>query len=308
MSVFIGIDVAKAALVVAVRPTAEQFEVSNDAAGHRALVQRLQALAVEKIVLEATGGYERAVMTALAATWPVVRVAPNRARAFATAMGRRAKTDPIDAAMLAHLAEVIEAPLVRVESAQQRLLQGLVHRRVQLVQQRDDERRRLPQACGKLVIASLKRQLRSLMTDIARLDKAIAQAVADTDATLARQLDAVPGVGPVTIATLIAFLPELGQLERREIAALVGVAPYNVDSGNKQGKRRIYGGRASVRRVLYMATWSAIHTQADLKCRYKDLRERGKCGKVAVVACMRLLLIRLNAMVRDGTAWQMQQE
>ncbi len=306
MPMFIGIDVAKASLAVAVRPTGERFEIANDAAGHTALAERLRSLPVERILLEATGGYERAVMNALAGSWPVVRVAPHRARAFATAMGRIAKTDPIDAAMLAHLAEVIDAPPVRLESPEQRLLQGLVHRRGQLVQLRDDERRRLQQASGKAVLASLKRQLRSLVADITRLDKAIAQTVADIDTALARQLDAVPGIGPVTTATLVAFLPELGQLERREIAALVGVAPYNVDSGDKRGKRRIRGGRAGVRRVLYMATWSAIRTQADLKRHYLALRARGKCAKVAVVACMRLLLVRLNAMVRDGTPWQMQ--
>lgn len=306
MSVFIGIDVAKATLAVAICPTGERFEVDNDAAGHKVLAERLQDLPVERVVLEATGGYERSVLAALAGTWPVVRVAPHRARAFATAMGRIAKTDPIDAAMLARLAEVIDAPPARVESPQQRLLQGLVQRRGQLVQQRDDERRRLQQANGTAVVASLKRQLRSLVADIVRLDRAIAHAVAETDSALARQLDAVPGIGPVTTATVVAFLPELGQLERREIAALVGVAPYNVDSGEKRGKRRIRGGRAGVRRVLYMATWSAIRTQADLKRHYQALRVKGKCAKVAVVACMRVLLVRLNAMVRDGATWQMQ--
>lgn len=306
MPLFIGIDVAKANLAVAIRPTGEQFEVSNDLAGHQALAKRLRSLPVERIVLEATGGYERAVMNALAGTWPVVRVAPHRARAFATAMGRIAKTDPIDAAMLAHLAEVTDAPPVRMESPAQRLLQSLVQRRGQLVQQRDDERRRLQQALGKTVLASLKRQLRHLMADITRLDKAIDHAVADIDSTLARQLDAVSGIGPVTTATLVAFLPELGRLDRRQIAALVGVAPYNMDSGGKQGKRRIRGGRATVRRMLYMATWSAIRTQPDLKKRYDELRTRGKCAKVAVVACMRLLLVRLNAMVRDGTEWRIQ--
>lgn len=306
MSMFIGIDVAKASLAVAVRPSGERFEIANTADGHKLLAQRLQSLPIERIVLEATGGYERAVMHALAGSWPVVRVAPHRARAFATAMGRIAKTDPIDAAMLAHLAEVIDAPPVRRESPEQQLLRGLVQRRGQLVQLRDDERRRLQQASGAAVLASLKRQLRSLAADIRRLDKAIAQAVAEIDSALARQLDAVPGIGPVTTATLVAFLPELGQLERREIAALVGVAPYNVDSGDKCGKRRIRGGRAGVRRVLYMATWSAIRTQPDLKSHYLALRARGKCAKVAVVACMRLLLVRLNAMVRDGTTWQMQ--
>ena len=305
MGVFVGIDVAKATLAVALRPGGERFEVTNDAAGHRALVQRLQGLSVARIVLEATGGYERAVLATLAERWPTVRVPPHRARAFANAMGRLAKTDPIDAALLAHLAEVVDIPPTVAASPSQQLLQALVQRRGQLVQQRDDERRRLQQAAQAWVAASVRRQLRHLASEIARLEKAIAQAMAETDACIAQQLASVPGIGPVTCATLIAFLPELGQLGRREIAALVGVAPYNLDSGQKQGKRRIRGGRAQVRRVLYMATWSAIRTQADLKARYRALRERGKCAKVALVACMRVLLVRLNAMVRDSVPWQM---
>lgn len=306
MSIFVGIDVAKATLAVAVRPTGEHFEVANTPVGHRTLVQRLRKLSVGRVLLEATGGYERAVMAVLQRDWPVVRVPPHRARSFARAMGRIAKTDPIDAAMLAHLAQVIDAPPAPVESPQQQLLQSLVQRRGQLVQQRDDERRRLQQMQGQPVIASLKRQLRGLAAEIALLDKTIAQAMAEADSERAEQLRAVPGVGPVTAATLIAFLPELGQLERRQIAALVGVAPYNADSGDKRGQRRIRGGRAGLRRVLYMATWSAIRTQSDLKSRYEALKARGKCAKVALVACMRVFIGRLNAMVRDGTPWRIQ--
>jgi len=306
MSVFIGIDVAKASLAVAVHPSGERLEVSNDAAGHRVLVAHLQGLSVERILLEATGGYERAVLAVLAALWPVVRIAPHRARAFATAMGKIAKTDPIDAALLAHLAQVTDTAPVRVATPAQQQLQGLVQRREQLVRHRDDERRRLQQATDAGVVASLKRQLRTAAAEIARLDRAIAQAVAKREDATARQLRAVPGIGAVTTATVLAFLPELGQLDRRQIAALAGVAPYNVDSGKRQGVRRIRGGRAGVRRVLYMATWSAIRTQADLKARYQALRARGKCAKVAVVACMRVLLVRLNAMLRDGTQWRMQ--
>jgi transposase len=306
MSVFVGIDVAKATLAVALRPTGEHFEVANTPAGHRSLVKRLRKLPVERVLLEATGGYERAVMAALQQDWPVVRVPPHRARAFARAMGRIAKTDPIDAAMLAHLAQVIDAPPAPVESPHQRLLQSLVQRRGQLVQQRDDERRRLQQMQEQPVIASLERQLRGLAAEIGLLDKAIARAMADADSERAERLRKVPGIGPVTAATLIAFLPELGQLERRQITALVGVAPYNADSGDKHGQRRIRGGRAGVRRVLYMATWSAIRNQPDLKGRYDALRARGKCAKVALVACMRSFLGRINAMVRDGTPWRLQ--
>lgn len=308
MSVFVGIDVAKATLAVALRPSGDVFEVANTPAGHRALAQRLRKLRVERVLLEATGGYERAVMAAVQAEWPVIRVPPHRARAFATAMGRVAKTDPIDAAMLAHLAQVTDMLPAPVETPQQQRLQALVQRRGQVVQQRDDERRRLQQMQGQpLVAASLKRQLRGLQAEITLLDKTIVQAVAEADGQRAAQLRAVPGVGPVTAATLIAFLPELGQIERRQIAALVGVAPYNADSGGKQGLRHIRGGRAGIRRVLYMATWSALRTQPALKRRYEALRARGKCAKVALVACMRTLLGQINAMLRDGTPWQLQQ-
>lgn len=307
MSVFVGIDVAKAMLVVALRPSGEVFEVANRPAGHRALAQRLRKLRVERVLLEATGGYERAVLVALQTEWPVIRVPSHRARAFATAMGRVAKTDPIDAAMLAHLAQVTDMPPAPMETPQQQRLQALVQRRGQVVQQRDDERRRLQQVQGQpLVMASLKRQLRGLQAEIALLDKAIVRAVAEADGERAAQLRAVPGVGPVTAATLIAFLPELGRIEHRQLAALVGVAPYNADSGGKQGLRHIRGGRAGIRRVLYMATWSAIRTQPALKNRYGALRARGKCAKVAVVACMRTFLGQINAMLRDGKPWQPQ--
>lgn len=305
MSVFVGIDVAKATLAVALRPSGEVFEVANSPAGHRALAQRLRKLTVERVLLEATGGYERAVMAALQAEWPVVRVAPHRARSFATAMGRIAKTDPIDAAMLAHMAQVVDTPPTQPETPQQLRLQALVQRRSQVVQQRDDERRRLQQVQAQpLVVASLKRLLRAQQAEIALLDKAIAQAVAEADRQRADRLLAIPGVGPVTAATLIAFLPELGQIERRQIAALVGVAPYNADSGGKTGLRRIRGGRAGIRRVLYMATWSAIRAQPALNQRYQTLRARGKCAKVALVACMRSFLGQINAMLRDGGQWQ----
>jgi transposase len=305
MSVFIGIDVAKATLAVAVRPGDAQFEVGNDAAGHQLLRARLQALPVQRIVLEATGGYERAVMAALVA-WPVVRIAPHRARAFARAMGRIAKTDPIDAALLAHLAQVVEAPASPAPSPGQCRLQALVQRRDQLVRQRDDERRRLTQACEAFVTRSLTRQITLLRREIARLEQAIAQAIAATHSQRDQQLRSVPGLGPVTSATLLAFLPELGQLRHRQIAALVGVAPYNLDSGQRQGLRRIHGGRPAVRRVLYMATLSAIRCQPQLKARYLALRQRGKCAKVAIVACMRVLLVHLNAMIRDATTWRLQ--
>ena len=303
MRAWIGIDVAKATLAVWVRPLGLSFEVGNDAAGHRDLIDRLRQWPVERVVLEATGGYERGVLAALhAAKVPAERVAPHRVRGFATALGQRAKTDPIDAAVLAHFAEAMPAAPVRVLTSEQLQLQSLVQRREQLVGLRDDERRRQHQASDAFARASLQRVIATLQREIARLDQALAKAARAMPNTT--RLRAVPGIGPVTAATLQACLPELGQLDRRQISALVGIAPFNADSGQKAGKRQISGGRARVRRVLYMAAWSAIRCQAHLKARYNALRERGKPAKVALVACMRSLLVGLNAMIRDRVEWR----
>jgi transposase len=305
MPVFIGIDVARDTLAVAVYPDEEAFVVANNGRGHAQLARYLEDRPVGRILLEATGGYEKAVLYALAERWAVVCIPPHRARAFATAMGKIAKTDPIDAALLARLAETVAtAPVVQPPSADRQRLQALVHRREQLVGHRDDERRRLPQAVDRTVLASLKRQLRLIATEITRLDREIAAALGQADPDTVRRLRAVPGIGPITLATLLAFLPELGQVENRRLAALVGVAPYNADSGRRQGPRRIRGGRSNVRRSLYMATLSVVRCQPDFKARYAALRARGKCAKVALVACMRSFLVRLNAMVRDGTEWR----
>jgi transposase len=304
MSVFVGIDVAKATLAVAVWPAGECREFANDARGHAALKRRLERLGVARILLEATGGYEQALVSALAPHWPVVRIAPHRARAFATAMGTLAKTDPIDAAMLARLAAIVEGPVVVPPTPEALRLQALVRRRTQVVGQRDDERRRLPQASDATVRGSIRRMIRLLEAEIVRLDREIEQQLPACDVDRVHRLRAVPGIGTVTTATLIAFLPELGTLGNREIAALVGLAPYNADSGQRSGTRRCRGGRGTVRRVLYMATWSAIRTQADFNARYAALRARGKHAKVALTACMRVLLTRLNAMLRSNADWR----
>lgn len=302
MNAWVGIDVAKATLAVWARPMGVGFVVDNNEPGHRELVKRLREWPVVRVVLEATGGYERAVLAALlAADVPVERVAPHRARAFAVALNQRAKSDPIDAAVLAQFAETMPARTERQVPAAQQRLQALVQRREQVVGQRDDERRRQHQATEPFVRTSLQRLIAALDREIRRLDQALAKA-AETS-PLAAQLRAVPGIGAVTAATLQACLPELGQLDRQQIAALVGVAPFNADSGQKNGTRRIAGGRARVRRVLYMATWTAIRHQSQLKARYASLRARGKPAKVALVACMRSLLVGLNAMLRDNTGW-----
>ena len=304
MQAFAGIDVAKASLAVALYPGGQRLDVGNDARGHATLCRWLRHHEVSRVLLEATGGYEQAVAVMLSSQWPVVRIPPHRARAFAVAMGKIAKTDPIDAAMLAHLAAVVKGPVLAPPCPAEVRLQALVRRREQLVEQRDAERRRLLQAHDALVRRSLQRQLKQLAQEIARLDQEVASCVPLCGSERAERLRRVPGIGAVTVATLMAFLPELGQLESRQVSALAGLAPYNCDSGKHQGVRRIRGGRANVRRILYMAAWSAVRHQPDFKLRYAALRARGKCAKVALVACMRVLLIRLNAMLRDGSEWK----
>jgi transposase len=305
MSAWAGIDVAKDTLAVAIWPSNEGWTQANTPQAHKALCRRLRDLGVVRIALEASGGYERAVLQALASSGlSAVRVDPRRAKSFAAVVGRLAKTDPIDAAVLARLAQIIDDPCVKAATPAQQALRGLVHRREQLVQQHDDERRRLKQATITFVRRSLERCIRGLKREIAALDEAMVSAAAQADAARVMQLRQVSGIGPVTTASLLAYVPELGSLDRKQIAALVGVAPFNRDSGQVSGPRRIRGGRAAIRRVLYMATWSVIRTQPHFKARYRALRERGKVAKVALIACLRVLLIRLNAMLRDQSSWR----
>lgn len=305
MTSWVGVDISKATLSISVRPQGAAFDTSNDAEGHQLLLNYLSAWTVERVLMEATGGYERAVKARLQrAGYSVVCINPRRARAFSTAMGKLAKTDPIDAAVLAHLAQVIQAPDSQGLSEEQEILRDLVQRREQQVQQRDDERRRKAQAHSPRVQESLETCIKHLKEQIKLLEKEIAQTVAQVDETKAMRLQKVTGIGLITAASMLAYLPELGQLNRKEIAALVGTAPYNCDSGQQKGKRRTQGGRASIRRILYMATWSVVRYQADFNARYLALRERGKCAKVALVACMRVLVVRLNAMIRDDTEWR----
>lgn len=306
MSLWIGIDVAKATLAVCVLPAGQHLTFPNTPEGHVELVAHLQKHPVGNILLEATGGYERALMAALIkAALPTTRINPLRARAFAIAMGKTAKTDLIDAALLARMAQLVPPPTAATSEPEREALRALVQRREQLVEQRDDERRRLQQATLPAVRTDLADNIRQLRVRIRAISKAIVQTQRQLNDTLCQRLWAIPGIGPVTVASLMAYLPELGRLNRRQIAALAGLAPYNVDSGQHAGKRSIRGGRAAIRRVLYMACWSVIRTQHDFKCRYERLRQLGKCAKVAVTACMRVLLIRLNAMVRDQTEWKM---
>lgn len=304
MTLWIGIDVAKASLAVCLWPQAKHFTFTNTAEGHTQLLALLHGQPVGNVLLEATGGYERALLRALqAAGHPVTRINPRRARAFAEAMGKTAKTDPIDAALLARMAELVQAPSPALEPERE-ALRDLVQRREQLVQQRDDERRRLHQAHRPCVRDDLIDHIGHLRQRIRRIDRDIVQTQRQLDDDLSQRLLAIKGIGEVTTASVLAYLPELGRLDRRQIAALAGLAPYNVDSGRHAGKRRIRGGRAPIRRVLYMASWSVIRTQPDFKARYARLRQSGKCAKVAITACMRVLLTRLNAMARDRAEWR----
>ncbi len=309
-SVVVGIDVAKVHVDVFVLGTKLDVQrLSNDAEGHSALAAALQPLGVALVVMEATGGYEAALACALqVAGLPVAVINPRQARDFAKSMGRLAKTDAIDARMLAELASVLvrredlQRFLRPLPDAQQQWLAALVTRRRQLLTMLHSERQRL-----QITPAKLHPSIEAIVAAIkAQLDEIEAQMVAHVHehfGELDRLLQSASGIGPVASATLIAELPELGRLNRREIAALVGVAPIANDSGGSKGRRRVQGGRFEIRRVLYMATLTAARHNPAIKTFYERLLGAGKLPKVALVACMRKLLTTLNAMVRTNTPW-----
>lgn len=306
----VGIDVAKAHVDVCVLGASRDTQqFANDAEGHSALAATLQPLGVGLVVMEATGGYEAALVCALqAAGQPVAVINPRQARDFAKSMGRLAKTDTIDARMLAELASVLVqrddlARFLRpLADAQQQWLAALVTRRRQLLTMLHAERQRL-----QITPAGLHPSIEAIVAAIkAQLDDVEAQMVGhmrEHFGELDRLLQSASGIGPVASATLVAELPELGRLNRREIAALVGVAPMANDSGSSRGRRRILGGRFEIRRVLYMATLTATRHNPAIKAFYQRLTAAGKLPKVALVACMRKLLTVLNAMVRTSTPW-----
>lgn len=303
--VFIGIDVAKAELVVAVRPTGETWSSPNAEAAWPTLVARLHALAPQGIVCEASGGYEGPLVGALwAAALPVVVVNPRQVRDFAKATGRLAKTDRLDAAVLAHFAEAVRPAIRPLPDAATQALAAVMARRRQLLEMLTAEQNRLG-----ATPAGLRAELRDHIADLTRR---VAQLDRDLDAQLRAHpgwrtqedlLRSVPGIGPVTARTLLASLPELGTLDRRAIAALVGVAPLARDSGTLHGRRSCWGGRAVVRAPLYMATLAAVRFNPVLTAFYRQLLARGKAKKVALTACMRKLLTILNAILRSGVRW-----
>jgi transposase len=307
----VGVDVAKATLEVGLSDRNATLALSNDDVGHEALLAHLselraRGLSIGLIVLEATGGLEVAAATALQlAGYPVTVVNPRQARDFAKSMGYLAKTDRIDARVLAHMGQTLlqRADLTKLvkplPDEHQRLLQALVTRRRQLMAMRMAEQQRMS-GPDKRMRRSLNIMLKALDRELARVDKEMQAFVGECHADLVALLGEVKGVGQVTISTLLAEVPELGKLSGREISALVGVAPINRDSGEMRGKRMIFGGRSTVRRVLYMAALVAARYNPVIKAFYQRLVAAGKPKKLALTACARKLLTILNAMARTG--------
>ena len=304
---FVGIDVAKATLDVAVRPAGEQWSTSNDEAGIGVLVARLRPLAPTLIVLEATGGFETAVVAAVAAAGLAVVVAnPRQVRDFARATGQLAKTDALDAQVLALFAERVRPEPRPLPDAAVQALDALLTRRRQLLEMLVAEQNRLGFAAAA-VRRDITQHIHWLQRRLRDVDGDLEQAVRSSPVWRLKEdlLRSVPGVGPVVSRTLLGELPELGTLSHKQIAALVGVAPRARDSGTLRGKRIVWGGRASVRAVLYMAALVATRHNPVIRAFYQRLRTAGKPAKVALVACMRKLLAILNAILRTATPWRL---
>lgn len=304
-AVFVGIDVSKRQLDMAIWDKEEILQYGNDETGILEIVRQLIDMVPTLVVLEASGGWEMTLVAELAfAKLPVAVVNPTRVRNFARAAGQLAKTDKLDAGMLAWFAESIRPEVRPLRTEQEAYLVALVTRRRQVIDILTAEKNRQSTAHG-LVGQRLQEHIDWLKEEISSLDKEISRFIRVNPAWQEKDilLKSVPCVGPVTSFTLVAELPELGTLNRQKIAALVGVAPFNRDSGPRRGKRRIFGGRASIRRVLYMAALVGSRSNPVLRAFYERLLARGKEKKVALVACMRKLLVILNAIIRDQKPW-----
>jgi transposase len=306
----IGIDVAKDELVVAMNAQGDVHTHRNDEGGVRALVRQLTAVTPELVVVEATGGYELLCVSALAtAGLPIVVVNPRQVRDFAKATGQLAKTDRIDARILALFGDRVRPPVRVLPDEQTRALEGVLTRRRQLLEMRTAESNRLAQLVGhgqRAVKQSLKKHIAYLDRELAMTDTELGRMIRESPVWRERDdlLQTVPGIGPVVARTLLGALPELGQLNRRAIAKLVGVAPLNRDSGTWRGRRSIHGGRASVRAAVYMAALVAARCNPVIKAFYHRLLAAGKPKKVALIACTRKLLTIVNHMLRTGERWQ----
>jgi transposase len=303
---FVGIDVSKDRLDVHVRPSGEAFTVARDSEGIDELAKRLSALAPALIVLEATGGFETVVAAGLAAAGlPVAVVNPRQIRDFARATARLAKTDTLDAAVNSHFAEAVKPPVRPLPGPQAQLLGELMARRRQLIEMITAEGNRRRLLTARRTLKSVDHVLATLKAQLEQIDDDIDTAVRGTPAWREAEdlLLSVPGIGPKIARTLIAEMPELGRLDRKEIASLTGVAPFNRDSGTLRGRRTISGGRPVVRSALYMSILVSIRRNLPLAQTYHRLRAAGKPAKVAIVACMRKLVTILNAILRDQKPW-----
>jgi transposase len=305
-TIWVGIDVCKQRLDVAIRPIGEVLSVANDETGVKHLTKVLRKWSPQLIVLEATGGYERGATSSLMkAGLAVAVVNPRQVRSFARALGKLAKTDPIDANILAHFAEAVQPPVRPVVDQQQEEIGQLVARRRQLVEMMVAERNRRVSASGS-VQRDIDATLRFLQTRLDKVNNEMRALISKHPewSLKAKILNTVPGVGSVLISSMIADLPELGSLNHKQVAALVGVAPFNNDSGGLKGRRRIWGGRSHLRSLVYMSVISGIRCNEKIQAFYRRLVAAGKAPKVAIVACMRKLLVILNAMLRTEQEWR----
>lgn len=305
-NVFIGIDVSKEWLDVSIIPLGDEYRVSYSAVEVAKLVKRVAEQHPERVVLEATGGYEAEIAAALSdAGLPVCVVNPRQSRDFAKATGELAKTDRVDARMLAEFGRALRPPVRPLPDADARRLREIMNRRGQILETLLAERNRLQRTEAKAVKASLRSHIQYLERQLEKMETALSDEIKASPAWQENVdlLTSVPGVGQLTAANLTIMLPEIGTMGRRQIAKLVGVAPLSRDSGSRRGSRSIWGGRAQVRRMLYMPTLVATKYNPEISALYNRLVERGKPKKVAIVACMRKLLIITNAMIRDRTPW-----
>lgn len=303
---FVGIDVSKSTLDVCIEPAEGTLHVAYDEPGISQIVGRLKEIGPTLIVMEATGGLEVRIATELASKGlPVAVINPRQARDFAKATGQLAKTDQVDAAMLAAFAKAIRPQVRPLKDEDTCTLNDMVSRRRQLIDMRVQETLRLGTAASKALQKNLNKHIAWLNKQIGEIDHDLNQRLRDSEVWRAKDdlLRGIPGVGAVTTLTMLAKCPELGKLSRREIAALTGVAPLANDSGKHRGKRFIWGGRADVRAVLYMATVSAMRCNGPIKAFAERLKKAGKLPKVVIVACMRKLLTIMNAMLKNNAPW-----
>ena len=307
---WVGIDISKATLDVHLRPLGKTFQVANKKTAISGLIEELQTYSLNLIVLEATGGLETELLIQLqAAQLPVALINPRQGRDFAKAAGKLAKTDAIDAQVLAHFGEALKPQVVAMESDSARQLKELISRRRQVVEIQMAEKNRRDRSRGK-ALTDIEQHLEYLEQSLKKLNQEIEELTQSNQAWIEKVnlLKTIPGIGQVISTTLVSYLPELGQLTAKQISRLVGVAPINHDSGQHKGKRMINGGRAPVRASLYMGAVVAIRHNPIIKDFYERLLSRGKPKKLAITACVRKMLVILNAMVRDQKPWQVSED